>query len=98
MAQGTKQAQLLQSLLQNTLEQSVLAIVAYCAWAVVMPTVWLSVVPLAAIAFAVGRVMFFVGYKDGAPSRAIGFTLAFYTSAAMLVSAAVAIVVRSICI
>ncbi|GAB3672198.1 hypothetical protein GCM10028792_05840 [Salinisphaera aquimarina] len=84
LTRGTERAMLLQSLLQNTLEQFALAVVAYCAWAVVMPATWLSVVPLAAVAFAVGRVMFFSGYEHGAPSRAIGFTLSFYPSVLML--------------
>lgn len=95
LRQMTDRAKLLQSLLQNTLEQFALAIVAYCAWAVVMPAVWLSVIPLAATAFAVGRVMFFVGYRHGAPSRAIGFTLAFYTSLMMLAAVVLAIFVQA---
>ena len=96
LVQATDQAKLLQSLLQNTLEQFVLAVVVYCAWAIVMPSVWLSVVPLAAIAFSVGRVMFFVGYKHGAPARAIGFALTFYTSIAMLAAVVVVIFVQLI--
>lgn len=85
LTEGTHRAKELQSLLQNTLEQSLLAIVVYSAWSVVMPTTWLSVVPIAAIAFGLGRVFFFAGYKNGAPSRAIGFTLSFYPSVVMLI-------------
>lgn len=96
-SQATAQAQLLQSLLQNTLEQLAIALVAYCAWAIVMPAAWLSVVPLAALAFAVGRVLFFVGYKRGAPSRAAGFALTFYTSVAMLVTVAATLLVQLVC-
>jgi hypothetical protein len=91
---GSARALLLQSILQNTLEQAVLASFAYLAWAVVMPSAWLSTVPLAALAFAVGRVLFFAGYGRGAPSRAVGFTMAFYPSVAMLVSIAIAEVSR----
>lgn len=80
----TDRARQLQAILQNTLEQTVLAIVVYAAWAVVMPATTLSVVPLAAIAFAVGRTLFFAGYRYGAPARALGFTLSFYTSLGML--------------
>lgn len=79
------QAALLQSLLQNTLEQAVLATLIYMAWAATMPGSTLSVVILAAIAFIVGRVLFFVGYQKGAPSRAFGFALTFYPSVGMLV-------------
>ncbi len=96
LTHATDQAKLLQSLLQNTLEQFALASVSYCAWAIVMPSVWLSVVPLAAIAFAIGRIMFFIGYKHGAASRSIGFTLAFYTSVAMLASVVFTIFVQLI--
>jgi len=76
---------MLQSLLQNTLEQTVIAIMVYMAWAVTMPAEWSSVVPMAAILFAVGRVLFFSGYEKGAPSRALGFALGFYSSVGMLV-------------
>ena len=84
-SEGTQRAKALQSLLQNTLEQSVFAVLIYLAWAVMMPVNWLSVVPMAAIAFAVDRLLFFAGYEKGAPSRAIGFTLAFYPSVGMLI-------------
>lgn len=84
LSNGTDEAKLLQSLLQNTLEQFALALVAYLVWAVTMPATWMSVVPLAAIAFSIGRIMFFAGYKNGAPSRALGFTLTFYPSLVML--------------
>ena len=84
LAQGSEQAKILQSVLQNTLEQFSIALVAYLAWAFIMPATWMSVVPLAAIAFAIGRILFFAGYKNGAPSRAVGFTLAFYPSLLML--------------
>ena len=81
---GTTEAKLLQSLLQNTIEQTLLASLVYCSWAAVMPPTWLSTVPIAAIAFGVGRILFFVGYNRGAPARAIGFTLSFYPSIIML--------------
>lgn len=94
LSQGSHQAILLQSLLQNTLEQFALAIIAYCAWAIIMPSEWLSVVPLAAIAFALGRVMFFIGYIKGAPSRAIGFTLTFYPSIIMTTIASLTVLIQ----
>ena len=75
----------LQSLLQNTLEQSVLAAFVYGTWTFVMPSAWLSVVPLAALSFALGRVLFFAGYRRGAVGRAVGFTMAFYPSVLMLI-------------
>ena len=84
LSNGSDEAKVLQSLLQNTLEQFALAFAIYLSWSIMMPANWLSVVPLAAIAFGIGRVMFFIGYKHGAPSRAIGFTLAFYPSLMMM--------------
>jgi len=84
LSQDTGRAQYLQTLLQNTLEQLVIAIVVYPGWAITMPVHWLSVVPLAAISFAIGRILFFSGYKGGAPSRALGFALTFYPSVLML--------------
>ncbi|NEV65116.1 MAPEG family protein [Thiorhodococcus minor] len=83
-ASDSERALVLQTLLQNTLEQFCIAVVVYAAWAVVMPSTWLSVVPLAALAFAVGRILFFGGYAKGAPSRALGFALTFYPSVLML--------------
>lgn len=84
VSSDTERAIELQTLLQNTLEQALLAIVVYCAWSIVMPAIWLSVVPIAAIFFGIGRIMFFAGYNSGAPSRSIGFTLTFYPSVVML--------------
>ena len=86
LSHDSKQALLLQTLLQNTLEQLLIAIVIYPAWAVMMPADWMSVVPLAAISFAIGRVLFFSGYKSGAPSRSLGFALTFYPTALMLIT------------
>ncbi|PCH60503.1 MAG: hypothetical protein COC19_05860 [SAR86 cluster bacterium] len=85
IAKDTAQAQLLQSLLQNTLEQAVLAFIVYCAWAVVMPSSFLSAIPMAALAFGLGRIYFFITYTKGAAARAIGFTLSFYPSILLLI-------------
>jgi uncharacterized membrane protein YecN with MAPEG domain len=50
-----------------------------------MPGGWLSVVPLAAVTFSMGRVLFFYGYERGAQARALGFAMTFYSSAAMMI-------------
>ena len=84
LSEGSAQAQVLQSVLQNTVEQTLLAVLVYMAWAATMPGEWLSVLPLAAISFAIGRLLFFAGYRRGAPSRALGFALTFYPSVGML--------------
>jgi hypothetical protein len=81
---GTARVRLLQSMLQNTLEQTVLATGVHLIWASVMPTGWQAAIPVAALLFAIGRVLFWRGYARGAPSRALGFGLTFYPSVAML--------------
>ena len=81
---GSTRARILQSLLQNTLEQTVLAGGIYLCWSVWMPPQWLSVPPMAALAFGIGRLLFFIGYEKGAPGRSFGFALAFYPSVVML--------------
>lgn len=68
----------LQSILQNTLEQTVLAMVVYLLWILMTPSVWLSVLPLSACCFFAGRILFIGGYRKGAISRALGFALTFY--------------------
>ncbi len=80
LTSGTNEANVLQSLLQNTLEQLVITFGVYTAWCLLMPSSWLSVVPLCSILFAVGRACFFKGYNKGAPARAFGFALTFYST------------------
>jgi uncharacterized membrane protein YecN with MAPEG domain len=84
LTKGTQQAQVLQSTLQNTLEQAVLAVSVHAMWAAVMPETWQAAVAAAAILFVVGRVFFWRGYAQGAPARALGFALTFYPSVAMV--------------
>ena len=84
LTEGTAKAKVLQALLQNTLEQTMLACIIYYAWALLMPETWLFVIPLAALTFAIGRVLFFAGYTGGAPARATGFAITFYPSLIML--------------
>lgn len=81
---ATRKAGMLQSILQNTLEQSVLAVVVYGAWLFLAPADWRVVAILCAGLFSLGRLLFILGYARGAPSRALGFALTFYPSAALL--------------
>lgn len=89
---GTEKAKVLQAVLQNTLEEGVLAIVAHLIWAVVMPVTWISGILVAAILFTLGRFLFIRGYAGGAPSRALGFALTFYPSVVMLFVATISVV------
>ena len=81
---GTPQIQVLRAVLQNTLEQAVLALAAYAIWAVVMPYAWLRAVCIAAVLFVAGRVLFARGYARGATGRATGFGLTAYPTFGML--------------
>ncbi|MEH6452241.1 MAG: MAPEG family protein [Psychromonas sp.] len=83
LTSATNEALILQSLLQNTLEQFVITFAVYTAWALLMPSAWLSVVPLCSVLFAMGRIAFFKGYSGGAPARAFGFALTFYSTVLM---------------
>lgn len=85
---GTSAARLLQSTLQNTLEQTVLAMATHAVWAATMPLAWQAAIPVAAALFVIGRVLFWRGYAHGAPARAVGFALTFYPSVVMLVTIA----------
>lgn len=91
---GTDRVLLLRAILQNTLEQSVLAIAAYVIWATVMPHSWLRAIPIAALLFVTGRILFARGYQRGAPGRAAGFGLTAYPTFGMLMVLAVTLVLR----
>lgn len=84
LGEGTARARVLQATLQNTLEQTVLAVVVHLIWAATMPFFWQAAVPVAAVLFFVGRLLFWRGYSRGAPARALGFALTFYPSGVML--------------
>jgi len=64
---GTDKAKLLQALLQNTLEQSCLALPVYIATSIIAPAALLPLIPAAAAMFLVGRLFFFAGYGTGLP-------------------------------
>jgi hypothetical protein len=91
---GTARARLLRAILQNTLEQAVLAVAAYAIWAVVMPFSWLRSIAVAALLFVAGRVLFARGYARGAPGRALGFGLTAYPTFGMLATVAVVLSLR----
>lgn len=75
---GTETAKRNQAVLQNTLEQVVLALSVHLAAAVLLPAPWVAAVPVAAVLFACGRFLFWRGYAGGAPARAAGFAMTFY--------------------
>ena len=77
------------AVLQNTLEQVVLAVVAHLGLAAVLEGSGLLIVALVVL-FSLGRALFWAGYAKGAAARALGFALTFYPSAfALLIAIAV---------
>jgi len=94
LTEGTSRAKLLQALLQNTLEQVVLAVTVYFVCSFMFPSNFLGLIPAAAAMFIVGRILFYVGYSGGAPSRAFGFAFTFYPTAFLGCVAVYYLVVR----
>jgi len=74
----------LSALLQNTLEQTVVAVLVQGAFAVMAPEDWLVLIPAYTLVFIVGRVLFAAGYQYGAGGRALGFSLTHMPSTAMM--------------
>lgn len=77
------------AILQNTLEQVVLAVPVHLALALLVPVERMAVIAALALLFVAGRVAFTLGYARGGPGRAFGFGLTFYPTAAALLAAAV---------
>ncbi len=75
------------AVLQNTLEQVVLAVPVHLALALLLPPGRLAVIAALVLLFVAGRVAFTLGYARGGPGRAFGFGLTFYPTAAALVAA-----------
>jgi hypothetical protein len=81
----TAEAARLRALVQNTLEQFVLAAAAWAGWLFAGPASLGALVIPAALCFATGRASFSVGQRYGAAARAFGFALSFYPTATLLV-------------
>lgn len=94
LTEGSMRARLLQALLQNTLEQSALALPVYLLGALLLPGHLLGLVPAAAAMFLTGRALFYAGYAGGAASRALGFALTFYPTVLLAVIAVGAWILR----
>jgi len=67
---------------QNTLEQTVLVIIAWPLLAVLLPTSQLGIIPVLAVLFGAGRIAFWIGYLIAPWARAFGFALTFYPTVA----------------
>jgi hypothetical protein len=84
LAANSAKAALLQAQLQNTLEQALLALLAWGGWLAFGPEPLRGLVPVFAGYFALGRLLFMLGYRRGAAARALGFTLTFYPSVVLI--------------
>jgi uncharacterized membrane protein len=67
---------------RNTLEQTVLAAIAWLGLALALPQARLALIPELAILFAAGRALFWLGYLYAPWARAFGFALTFYPTVA----------------
>jgi hypothetical protein len=67
---------------RNTLEQTVLVLIAWPLLALFLPVAQLGVLVLLAVLFGIGRVTFWLGYLYAPWARAFGFGLTFYPSVA----------------
>lgn len=83
--------------LQNTLEQAVIIIGAMFALATLLQGAMLSVLPVAAVLFGVGRIAFILGYPGGAASRAFGMSLTM-APALLGYMLALALIVWQLCV
>lgn len=70
---------------QNTLEQTVLAAVAWTGLALALPVGDLGLIPALAGLFAAGRAAFFLGYLYAPWARAFGLGLTFYPTVASFI-------------
>jgi hypothetical protein len=84
MTAGSDAARQRQGLIQNTLEQAILAALAYAAWLLIDPSGSARTACACAVLFSVGRLIFFIGYGRGAAARAVGFALTFYPTVGLL--------------
>lgn len=80
--------------LQNTLEQTVLAVGAYFAYAATLGGPALSLIPVAVVLFVTGRVLFYRGYRRGVTGRAFGMILTLMPTLLLYLIIIIAVVAR----
>lgn len=66
------------AIIQNTLEQAVLAVGAHLALAALLSPPRMVLIPCLVALFCLGRLCFWLGYRAGAGARAFGFATTFY--------------------
>ena len=83
------------AVLQNTLEQVLLAFGSQLALAAQLSGRWMILFPGLAGLFCLGRLLFWLGYEGGAATRAFGFALTFYPSVTACAAAIVMLFVSN---
>jgi hypothetical protein len=69
------------AVLQNTVEQALLAVPVQWALELLLPTQQLGILYALSGLFCVGRLAFWLGYRRGAGARSFGFAATFYPTA-----------------
>ena len=85
----TREIAVARAALQNTIEQSILAIIAHSALALALPADKMAVIVALVGLFVIGRIAYWFGYPKGAAARAFGFALTFYPTIIALSAALV---------
>ncbi len=73
-----------QAILQNTLEQTVLAAMVHTIYIFCLPDSLLVLQPVAVMAFLLGRILFAYGYQQSTRGRAQGFALTIISTSILL--------------
>lgn len=60
---------------QNTLEQSLLAVISHLSLALVVPIESIQIIPILVALFVIGRICFWIGYHISPQGRAFGFAV-----------------------
>lgn len=68
------------AVLQNTLEQTVIALPLVLAFGALAPAAWLKGVPVHAIVFVLARALFYLGYRADPLKRIPGFVMTNYAN------------------
>jgi hypothetical protein len=89
---ATEPLKVKQAILQNTLEQTLLACLAYAGVAAFTDSHWTTLLWVLPALFSIGRLTFALGYRAGAGARSFGFALTFYPTVGAYGLVAVAIV------
>ena len=71
--------------LQNTVEQTLITLPLALSYGTLAPAPFLKAIPLHALVFLIGRVLFFIGYKKSYDKRIVGFVITNYANVGLFV-------------